>query len=136
MTVEEFNKLKVIIEKDTTLEESKMLETSIKLPSLYQKYLSIYMNEVNILKTMRADQENNYGTLLKKFKYEDSYKWDTKAEIESQISGDSKYHERKLLIAKQEFMVDYLEKTLENIQRMGFSVKNWIEIKKFLVGMG
>lgn len=136
MTPEEFTKLKILIEKDCLLDDSNMLQMSTKYPSLYQKYLNIYLRELDILKTMKTELENLYGVLLKKFKYEDHYKWDTKSEIESQISGDTKYHEKRLLIVKQEYVVEYLEKTLDNIQRISFSIKNWVEIKKFMMGMG
>lgn len=135
MDIQQFKKLKVLAEKDLQFDEKNVLQMSEKVPNLFQRYLDIYVEELKVLKGMELDREKMYGDLYKHFKYNDSYEWNQKGEIESQINSNDEYNKLKIKMAQQEFMVKYLESVLDNIKRLSFSIKNWIEIKKFQAGM-
>lgn len=135
MDIQQFKKLKVLAEKDIQFDEKNVLELSERVPNLFQKYLDVYVEELKILKDMEINREKKYGELYKHFKHKDQYEWSQKGEIESQINSDPNYYKLKMQIAQQEFMVKYLENVLDNIKRLSFSIKNWIEIKKFQAGM-
>jgi hypothetical protein len=130
-----FKKLKVLAEKEIQFTEKNALEISERVPNFFQKYLDIYTEELRTLKMLEVDREKKYGELYKHFKHKDQYEWTQKAEIESQMNADPSYYELRMQIVQQEYIVKYLEQVLDNIKRLSYSIKNWIEIRKFQAGM-
>lgn len=135
MDVDTFNKLKRLAEREIAFDATNVYEVSARVPNLYQKYLDIYMNEYKILKKIDIDMDKLYGEKLKHYKHSDNYKWDNKGELDSQIKSDNDYHTKRIEHAKQEHIVKYLEEVLDNIKRLSFSIKNYIDLQKFKHGV-
>ena len=135
MNIETFNKLKQIADKELTFDEKKADIACANVPAMYQRYLDIYSTEFHLLKTKQADLEMLYGELYKKVKFHDQYQWGAKGEVDSQINTNVEYYRLRIEVAQQEVIVQYLEQLLDNIKRLSYTIKNWIDIKKFMAGM-
>jgi uncharacterized protein related to proFAR isomerase len=130
-----FKKLQQKVVKDLDFNDENVLEKSTRIPTFYQRYLELYIDEIRKLKKVSISLDTKYGELYKYYKYEDNHTWDNKAEIVSQINTNEDYNVLKQEQIKREFVVKYLEEVLDNIKRMSFSIKNFIDLKKFNAGM-
>ncbi len=130
-----FKRLKQKVIKDLDFNDENVLEKSTRIPTFYQRYLELYIDEIKLLKSVSLRVDTKYGELYKYYKYEDNHSWDNKAEIVSQINRDKDYNDLRQEQVKREFVVKYLEEVLDNIKRMSFSIKNFIDLKKFNAGM-
>jgi len=134
MTNEEFKQLKKIASKEVVFTEEDIANQCLIVPRLFQRYLDVYTVELEELKIMIAQKEKKHGKLYKYYKYEDDIKWTTREEINSQIRSNDEYYKILLKCEKQEVIVSFLNETIDNIKKMSFNMKNYIEIKKFLTG--
>jgi len=134
MTEKEFQKLQENINNDLNLTKSNILEKSIEIPKLYTKYLNIYNKELRIFKEYSLLKDNTYGKLYHYYKFEGEFKLDKKTEIEPYIKSNEKYLKICYKLNNIEIYCKHLEKILESIKQMGYSIKNFIEYKKFLSG--
>ena len=134
MTIEAFEKLKKIIEKDLDLTEENMADKSLKIPILYTKYLDIYSKELKILKDKTLDRDKFHGDLYHKIKFEGEYKLDYAKEVEIYCNRDDELYKKNQEIIFQTIVVKHIEEILETIKSMGYTVKNYIEWRKFLAG--
>ena len=135
MTYEDFKKLKRRALEDLEFNEDNAIELSIKVPNLYQKYLSLYINELDKYKKLVVKRDRMYGELLRNEKVNGDIEWKSKDEYNSVIMTNDNYYDLKLKTQEQEHIVKFLEDTLDNIKRMSFNIKNFIDLKKFLAGM-
>ena len=121
-------------EKHISFTEEDVQSKSHQIPYLYQSYLKILSKELKELNDIELEKLSMYGFLFEHYKFNHTYRYDTKTEIEAQIFGDSKYQSISKRYEEQHIIVIYIEKTLENIKSMSFSIKNFIELKKFYAG--
>lgn len=135
MTYEDFKKLKRRALEDLEFNEDNAIELSAKVPNLYQKYLSLYIGELEKYKKMTLKRDRMYGELLRNEKVNGDIEWKSKDEYNSVIMTNDNYYDLKLKTQEQEHIVKFLEETLDNIKRMSFNIKNFIDLKKFLAGM-
>jgi hypothetical protein len=75
-----------------------------------------------------------YGKLYDKYKFDYEKKLDGKAEIEAYIYSDPIYVKKQYEYNVQEKQVKYLEGIVDSVSKISFSVKNYVEFKKFLAG--
>lgn len=134
MKNEDFQKLKKFVEKELKIEESNVMEKSIQLSNLYTKFLQIYTRELKNLKSKHHEKAKVYGELYHHYKFKFDYQLDTKAEVESYIRADDKYYQIALEYSNLEVQVKYLEQILEQINNLGFRIKNYIDLKKISLG--
>lgn len=130
-----FKRLQNKVVSDLDFNDENVLEKSTRIPTFYQRYLELYIDEIRQLKKISLTVDAKYGELYKYYKYNDNHSWDNKAEIVSQINTNKEYNELRQELVKREFVVKYLEEVLDNIKRMSFSIKNFIDLKKFNAGM-
>jgi hypothetical protein len=87
------------------------------------------------LKQKKVDLEILVGKLTKFYKEE--YNRDLKAtEIEKYLFTDEKYVKLYRQVRVLESVCEYLESAVKKVSGLGFDIKNYIEIKKFLNGVG
>jgi hypothetical protein len=130
-----FERLKKIAESEVKFDDKDAAASAQRVPNLYQRYLDIYVSELRDFKLKKIELDKKYGELYKATKFHDSYEWASKSEIDSQIYANKDYHALRVYINQQEHVVKYLESVLDNIKRLSFSIKNWVDIKKFEHGM-
>jgi len=137
MRIEDFNMLKIKAEKEIQFKNDidSAMEMSSRIPNLYMKYLDIYTAEFNDLKKLSYKMEKKYGELLEETKFNSTMVWKDKWELESQINRDTTYYDMKVEYAQKEYMVKYLEELLGNINRMGYSIKAFVDCKKMMFGL-
>lgn len=138
LTTEKFKILKNKVLEDITLTPDNIEEKSITLPVLYSRYNNIYNSQLILLKNINSDRLKTYRKIYHNYRFggdKINYRLDTKKEIESYVFGDDEYLELKMVYDRQTAVVDFLEKTLQNIQRMSFNISHYIEIQKFKRGV-
>ena len=137
MNIENFNKLKRIASSEVIFDPNKLEDIIGGNASMYQRYLGIYNKELLELKELKIEYDRLYGISLKevKFKGYDGYQWSTKTEIDSQINTIDEIITLRKKLAIQEIIVDYFQNLLENIKRLSYTTKNWIDYKKLQAGM-
>lgn len=134
MNKSDFQKMQTMVEKQTYIDETNILGKSHEIHTLYQYYLRILTNEMSVLDDLEQKKLTKYGSLFEYYKFNHSYRYETKSEIESQIFADPNYQQISRQYDEQKCVVIYLEKTLENIKNMSFSIKNFMEVKRFYAG--
>ena len=145
MKSEEFNELKNILEEELTFDPTSykdMQQKLSKIPNLLQTYLTIYINQKEILNDLETRLKETYASLYHKYKYptkgdglEFEYNLETKNEINLYVEGNEDYIKKSLIVEKQRIQVEYLEKTLQNIRDMLWSLKYTIDQRKFFEGI-
>jgi hypothetical protein len=78
-------------------------------------------------------KEELYGKLYMQHKKNNDRSF-SKPEIDIIIQSESKYRDIKIEYNTQEMYLKYLDFTIDNIKKISFQVKNYIEIKKFFQG--
>ena len=134
MENKKFKNLQEEIQKDIFLDKKNILQKSIDVPVLFNKYLQYYINELHLLKNQITIKDRLYGELYDKFKFHYDYELKNKAEIDAYINKHPKYYEITLKINTLETQVKFLEKTIENVKNMNYNIKNYLELEKFLNG--
>jgi hypothetical protein len=141
MTLEQFEELKKKVESDTTITFSNITDQILRIPQLYTEYLSLYTQQLRLLKRASMSVTMKYGELYHKYKFPNSndglnfqYHLDTKTEIDIYINSNSEYVKLKSQVQFQELVVKFLEEVLDNLKKIRFDVKNYIELMKLQNG--
>lgn len=139
MNLEQYQVLKKKVEEDLLVDESNAAEKSLKFSSLYSKYLSLYMQELRILKTISVEKDKLYGELYHKYKFNTdkdfNYQLDSGKEIDTYVRKNESFYKKCLDFQNQEIIVKYLEETLSNLNNTGYRIKNYIELLKLKMGI-
>ncbi len=135
MDREVFNKLKIKITKDTEVTPDNVETFSIKIPKLYFQLLDMYSNEKKILSEQRGLLAKTYKELIHYYKFDADFEiGKTKSDLESYVFGDDKYYNQKLEYDFQSIVVEYLEKTLDTVQKINFFINNHVAFLKIKHG--
>ncbi len=134
MTEEHFIQFKAWVNSVLQLKEDGSAATlSMNIPNIYQTVLDIYTSELMILKNLQAKSDKKFGEMIKYYKETYKVSLSTK-EVEGYINSNDEYHALVVNVYNTQCVVNYLEQTLDNIKKLSFNIKNWIEIKKFYEG--
>lgn len=136
MTGDEFKALKAQAAEDLKFDKTNAMEKCQSIPSLYQHWLDIFNNQSAALAGLQIARDKLYGELYKKYHIDDDVKWGANKEIESQVKCDKEWLKLAGEYAKQKLIVDYLQETLGNINRMSFSIKNYLQFLQYQGGFG
>jgi len=134
MTLEQLEKLKVKVNNDLQLTDANVLDKSLNLPILYQKYLDVFISQMRVFKNLERDKQNMYSKKYHHYKFEGDFQLDSKGEIETYINGDDDYDELLRKYNVQALVIEYLENVLDNIKKLTFTIKNYVTFKMFLSG--
>lgn len=137
MTDENFELLKSRSNKDLEVHEDNVLETSLNMGKLYNSYLQLYSREIYTLKEMNVELDKTYGELYHKYKFgkDFDYALTNKGEVDVYINNDPLYYNYLKFVRKQEVIVKFLEQHLDNLSKMSYHIKNYVEIKKLRMGV-
>ena len=92
MTPEDFKKLKRRATEDIQFNEDNAVEMAALVPNLYQKYLSLYISELEKYKILLLKRDRMYGELLRREKIEGEIEWRSKDEYNSVIICNDDYY--------------------------------------------
>lgn len=127
---------------DSVIDSNDLDNESLKIPNIHSKYLEYFIKENRTLKEMKTKwkvvfQERWEATVAKQGKLP---KYDiriSKNEYEKiYVQADDVLQEFELLMNQQQNKVDLLEKILKMIEVRGFNIKNAIDWRKFVSGIG
>ena len=130
-----FKSLQAKVNKDLTITPDNVMQKSLDLSKLYTEYSRRYYAQVAILKNINIEKARMYRRLYHHYKFDGDFRLDTKKEIEVYVLGDDLYCELRRDYEKQTIIVEFLEKTLSNIQRASFTIRDYIELQKFKKGV-
>ena len=136
MSAEDFARLKERAKKDLEYDWDTAAEKCRRISSIYQDWLDVFNRESAKFVVLEIEKDKLYGKLYKEYRFESNLKFDSNKEIESQIKCDPEWVKLSAASSKQKLVVDYLQDTLGNINRLSFSIKNFIEIMKVRGGFG
>jgi hypothetical protein len=134
MTEEKFKKYRdffstTLIIKDS---ESSVLKLTKSIPGLYQQAIDIFTDQLRETKDLAVLKEEIYSKHWKKFY--DGNKTYSKPEIDVLIKQQQSYLNVCIEYNKQEMYLKYFEATMDNIKKVSFQIKNYIDVKKFFAG--
>jgi hypothetical protein len=131
MNQENFIKLKEFSKNKFKITEENVLSQAISIPSSYHYYLDIYADELKILKNKITERDKLYGTLYDSIRFGGNKELRNKTEIDPYINSNDAYYKLCLEVNDQEVIVKYLEETLSSINKLSYSIRNYIDIKNF-----
>lgn len=137
MNNQDFAKLQKIGEEECQLPDTfeKIMVKNNILPSLVQKWQTLYTKQNFIVQKAKIDLEELYGQLFKHYKFDDNYSWGSTKEIESQIYADPNYVQKLRDYTDQKYYLEYIIETLGTIKGLSFTIKNYIEYKKMMTSI-
>ena len=144
MTIE---KLREMVEKDTTLNDLELDREAIRIPSLHGKYLGILLDEKMI-----------YRKLEKEYEEELKFKWEyytgkveaseltkrnldpfplkiLKNDLDLYINADSILSELNLKVKLQQYKIEYLEGVIKELNNRQWVIRSIIDWRKFTNGV-
>jgi len=140
MTLEE---LQDIVEKKLKINDTELDLEALKTPQLHNEFLKHY----NKFKLMRTKASAELATIkLHKWEYytgkADPMVYQQKpfnlkilkADVDKYIEADEDYQKIKQKVDYLETIVDFLDRTIRQIQNRGFLIKDAIEWRKFTSG--
>ena len=136
MNQENFNKLKLFTGGKFKITEDNILSQAISIPSSYHYYLDLYIDELKTLKNKITEREKLYGTLYDTIRFGGNRDLRNKTEIDPYINSNDIYYKLCLEINDQEVIMKYLEETLSSINKLSYSIKNYIDIKNLQSNKG
>ena len=133
LKIDKLAELYARVEADFTLNEGNVMEKSLRAPILYNKWMMEFTKRSLELKQKMVNLEKIAGRKTKYFKEE--YNRDLKVgEIEKYLFTDDEYVNIYRQTRELEVICAYLEGITKKMSNLGFDVKNYIELKKFLNG--
>lgn len=139
MDIEKFEKFKVECAEIFKITEENINDKNMKVSSMYELTLRVYIQEKKLLNQMNIEKEKMYSDLYHYFKFNREFKSDfslnTKNEVEVFITRDEKYHKYLLSITDQEMQVKYIEEVMDQLKKMTYNIKNYVDLKKIKLGL-
>lgn len=138
--------IRIMVEKDLSLDETELDHESMKIPQIHGKYLNLLFDEKLLFKQKEANYAitkrlkwEYYGGKLDKTKL-DEMGWDQfdykilRADIDKYLDSDTDLIDLSLKVAYQKEKVTYLENVIKTINSLQWNIRNAIEWKKFTHG--
>jgi len=117
-------------DEDFEISRTKLIQFSIDLPILYNKYLRYYYYETQNFNKGEAKLKQLYFEIY--YEYKEKHPYPLKnSECEWHTESDKRYQELYLKVQYLKQKVKYLEKVVRQIPYLSNTVKNIIEMIKF-----
>ena len=133
--------------KDSVINSAALDEESLKIPSVFEKYMRIYVN----LSKSRAKLNTKYKKEYKikwayytgKLSEEELEEYDLEQfdihlrgnQVEIYLNGDEKLAEIKEQLSIIDVTLNFLEQVIKMINSRGFQIKNAVDWRKFTHGV-
>lgn len=126
------------LDNDLNISEENISSTCLSLGRIYQKYLRVMIAEKKEYDKLEQERLDIFKKEFHKLKVHgfDGYEISkNKSEIDVYINMNESYREISKKLAKSQVLIEYLEKTLDNINKTSFHVKNYIDSQKLKLGI-
>jgi hypothetical protein len=137
MTKEKYEELQKKADEDVKMpsDMNGLMQKNDIMATLIQEWIKICNRQAYNVIEIEERINQLKGKLVKYYKYEDNYKWNTLAECESQAMYNPQFIKYRKVYLKQKAYLKFFEDTLANLKGMPYSIKNDIEWKKYGMGM-
>ena len=142
MKIEELEKN---IEKDCKINNDDLENEALKIISLHGKYIQFLSKEKVVLQIKSKKIRKLYIMLREYYLGQastDIYKRKgpfnlklQKNELDNYIKSDDEYQELEDSLKLSELKIELIEEMIKNLNKRNFSIKNYIELKKFSNGI-
>jgi hypothetical protein len=136
MNEQSFKDLIDFTENKMKITNENVLDKATSIPSSYHHYLDLYIKELKVLKNKITEREKLYGTLYDSVRFQSNKELKNKSEIDPYINSNEPYYQLCLSINDQETIVKYLEEVLSSINKLSYSIRNYIDIKNLQLNGG
>lgn len=133
LTYEEFEKLKLTLDKMISFNEDTVEKDIRKFGNLYSNLTNVYINEqlyINELQSELSKAEADVQDSIKSGRV----LYDNREEFKIKMRGDATIRELNLEISKRQTFIDYIKEQQSNIKSVRFDISNYIKWKKYLAG--
>jgi hypothetical protein len=142
------DKIKEMAEKDLPIDDTELGTESVRIPQLHNKYLVIFHDERLTLRkaqadyrTLRRDKWEYYtGKMsqerLKELGWEPFQSKILRNDLDIYLESDKQLSDFQSKIEYQQEKVDYLEGILKGIAQRHWIIRNALEWKKMMMGIG
>ncbi len=134
MTLEDLNKLKLIVDKDLKFTDDNISQKLLDYPYTFHKYLDLYIKEKRELDSLDRKKKRVYQEKYNFFKFKNTFRLDSAKEIETYINGDEEYDKVCLEYNIQEVVVTYFVELLDMLKKSTFAMQSYIKMREFLAG--
>lgn len=134
MTLDEYQDM---AEEDCKLDHNKLDRKAAEIPVITAKYLRFLSKEKIKLKALEQQRSMIFR---ERYSYYAGYAEECyayvlqKSEVKVFLEGDEDLLEAEAKLEIQKEIVNYLTEVINILNRMGFSIKNWIDFNKFQSG--
>lgn len=133
LTYEEFEKLKLTLDKMICFNEDTIEKDIRKFGNLYSNLTNVFVNEqlyINELQSELSKAEADVQDSIKSGRV----LYDNREEFKIKMRGDATIRELNLEISKRQTFIDYIKEQQSNIRSVRFDISNYIKWKKYLAG--
>ena len=134
MDLEQFKNLQEIIEKQLEWDEENILEMEKKLGKIFQRLTDIFFKVKVTVDNLDLDIKKMYSDLYVSLKQTSKISFDNNNKIDNYINSDQAYYNLNVEFNTKKAMLDWIEKTLSNINNVKFEIKDFMNWKMFKSG--
>jgi hypothetical protein len=120
-------------DEDTLIDKHDIENELLTLSSKISKWNKRYFNAIRFLKTIETEKDKKYSSLFDLYLFDSDIKY-TKSEIGIKIKGNSDYLVLVNIYYDIEGIVKFIEKTLDNLKDIKWSLKAFVEYRKINIG--
>lgn len=133
MKKEVFLTLKQEAKDDLNIPDSlnEMMDYRLILPSLVQKWNEYYTQQNVIVKMLDIKKAELYAKLEEEWKFHKNIAWSGR-ELNDQVLGDPKFLALERERAEQNFYLEYIKGTLDNIKGNQYTIRDYLDYKKMI----
>lgn len=133
MKKEVFLSLKQEAKDDLNIPDSlnEMMDYRLILPSLVQKWNEYYTQQNVIVKMLDIKKAELYAKLEEEWKFHKNIAWSGR-ELNDQVLGDPKFLALERERAEQNFYLEYIKGTLDNIKGNQYTIRDYLDYKKMI----
>lgn len=110
---------------------SEMMDYRLILPSLVQKWNEYYTQQNVIVKMLDIKKAELYAKLEEEWKFHKNIAWSGR-ELNDQVLGDPKFLALERELAEQNFYLEYIKGTLDNIKGTQYTIRDYLTYKELI----
>ena len=108
-----------------------MMELALVLPSTVQKWNEYYTRQNVVVKLLDIKKAELYAKLEEEWKFHKNVAWQGR-ELNDQILGDPKLLELERERAEQNFYLEFIKGTYDNVKGISFTIKDYLKYKELI----
>lgn len=134
---EKFLKLQKQVNKDLKLDRDNVQDKILELPRMYTRYRKLYFDQRKILNNIDREIKKTKKRRYHYYKFgkDFEYSLDNNTERMIYVDGDDEMCELYMLYDTQEAIVEYLNDTINQITKMSYLIRSYVDLEKLRNGV-